>query len=129
MKQHVGAVTLIVRDYDAAIAFYTRKLGFALVEDADLGDGKRWVCVAPPGSAETRILLAEADGVRQQERIGDQTGGRVSFFLHTDDFWRDHGRMTNAGVVFREDPRQEPYGTVAVFEDLYGNAWDLLQPK
>jgi len=129
MKQHVGAVTLVVRDYDAAIAFYTQKLGFTLVEDVALGDGKRWVTVAPPGSAETRILLAKADSAQQHGRIGDQTGGRVFLFLHTDDFWRDHRRMSEAGIAFREDPREEPYGTVAVFENLYGNAWDLLQPK
>ena len=129
MKQHVGAVTLVVLDYDAAIAFYTRKLGFALVEDVALGDGKRWVTVAPPGSAETRILLAQADGAQQKSRVGDQTGGRVCLFLHTDDFWRDHRAMSERGVIFREHPREEPYGTVAVFEDLYGNAWDLLQPN
>ena len=125
---HIGLITLVVRDYDAAIAFYTGKVGFELVEDTDLGDGKRWVVVAPNGATDTR-LLAKAKGERQTCIIGDQTGGRVGFFLNTDDFARDHARMTNAGVRFLEAPRHEPYGTVAVFEDLYGNKWDLLELK
>jgi catechol 2,3-dioxygenase-like lactoylglutathione lyase family enzyme len=122
----LGAVTLLVRDYDEAIRFYVDAVGFALAEDVDLGEGKRWVVVRPAGGA-TGLLLAVADGPSQPARVGDQTGGRVGFFLHTDDFARDHARMTAAGVRFREDPRHEPYGTVAVFEDLYGNTWDLIQ--
>ncbi|HEV7648361.1 MAG TPA: VOC family protein [Actinophytocola sp.] len=124
----VGLVTLVVRDYDEAIAFYTGPLGFELREDTALGDGKRWVVVAPPGSP-TGLLLALADGPAQQARAGDQTGGRVGFFLNTDDFGRDHERMLAAGVRFEEPPRHEPYGTVAVFRDLYGNRWDLVQPR
>ncbi len=128
MVQHLGAVALVVRDYDEAIAFYVGALGFALLEDTDLGQGKRWVVLVPPGAAETRLLLAKAATPAQQARIGDQTGGRVFLFLHTDDFERDHGRMLENGVVFREAPRREAYGTVAVFEDLYGNRWDLIEP-
>jgi catechol 2,3-dioxygenase-like lactoylglutathione lyase family enzyme len=122
----LGAVTLLVRDYDEAIRFFVDAVGFALAEDVDLGEGKRWVVVRPAGGA-AGLLLAVADGPAQQARVGDQTGGRVGFFLHTDDFARDHARMTTAGVQFREQPRHEPYGTVAVFEDLYGNAWDLIE--
>lgn len=125
---HIGLCALIVRDYDDAIAFYTDKVGFDLIEDTDMGDGKRWVIVAPKGAMETRILLARASGADQENAIGNQTGGRVGFFLNTDDFARDHARMTKAGVRFLEAPRHEPYGTVAVFEDLYGNKWDLLEP-
>ncbi|WP_289079425.1 VOC family protein [uncultured Thalassospira sp.] len=124
---HIGLCALIVRDYDDAIAFYTDKVGFDLIEDTDMGDGKRWVIVAPKGATETRILLARASGADQENAIGNQTGGRVGFFLNTDDFARDHARMTKAGVQFLEAPRHEPYGTVAVFEDLYGNKWDLLE--
>jgi catechol 2,3-dioxygenase-like lactoylglutathione lyase family enzyme len=123
----IATVTLVVADYDAAIAFYVGKVGFELVEDTAMGDGKRWVVVAPTGGGAA-LLLAQADGERQAERIGDQTGGRVAFFLHSNDFAADHRRMTDAGVRFLEPPRTEPYGTVAVFEDLYGNRWDLLQP-
>ncbi|MDE2155240.1 MAG: VOC family protein [Xanthomonadaceae bacterium] len=129
MKQHLGALALLVADYDEAIAWYTRALGFTLVEDTDLGGGKRWVLLAPPGSRETRLLLAKAEGAGQTSRIGNQTGGRVFLLLHTDDFRRDWQRMLARGVAFREAPREEAYGTVAVFEDLYGNAWDLLQLK
>lgn len=125
--QRIGAVTLVVRDYDEAKAWYTEVLGFDLVEDALLGDGKRWLLVAPPGGPN--LLLARAATPEQESRIGDQTGGRVFLFLHTDDFRRDHAAMTARGVVFREAPREEAYGTVAVFEDLYGNLWDLLQLK
>ena len=125
---HLGAVSLLVRDYDEAIAFYVGKLGFDLSEDTDMGGGKRWVVVTPRGS-QGGLLLAKAAGEVQAARVGDQTGGRVGFFLHTDDFAADHARMTAAGVRFLEAPRQEPYATVAVFEDLYGNRWDLLQPK
>ena len=124
----IGAVALLVADYDEAIAFYVGKLGFDLVEDTRLSADKRWVLVAPPGATETRLLLARAAGDDQVSRIGDQTGGRVGFFLHTDDFSRDHARMRAAGVRFREEPRREAYGTVAVFEDLYGNLWDLIGP-
>jgi catechol 2,3-dioxygenase-like lactoylglutathione lyase family enzyme len=126
----IALVTLVVRDYDEAIAFYTDALGFDLAEDTDRGDGGRWVVVRPPGSAPgTGLLLARAKDDGQRGCVGAQTGGRVGFFLHTDDFARDHARMTAAGVRFLEEPRHEPYGSVAVFEDLYGNRWDLLQPK
>jgi catechol 2,3-dioxygenase-like lactoylglutathione lyase family enzyme len=125
---HLGLVTLVVRDYDEAIDFYVRAAGFELRADTPLGDGKRWVVVAPAGSRETGVLLALADGPAQEARVGDQTGGRVGLFLNTDDFARDHARMLANGVSFDEPPRHEPYGTVAVFRDLYGNAWDLIQP-
>ncbi|MEW2634889.1 VOC family protein [Streptomyces sp. NPDC048389] len=126
----IALVTLVVRDYDEAIAFYTETLGFDLVEDTDRGDGSRWVVVRPPGSAPgTGLLLARAKDEEQRASVGAQTGGRVGFFLHTDDFARDHTRMTAAGVRFLEEPRHETYGSVAVFEDLYGNRWDLLEPK
>jgi catechol 2,3-dioxygenase-like lactoylglutathione lyase family enzyme len=124
--QHIGAIALVVGDYDEALAFYVGKLGFELIEDTPLGPGKRWVLVAPPGG-ETRLLLAKAATPDQMTRVGNQTGGRVFLFLHTDDFRRDHERMRAQGVAFLEAPRAEPYGTVAVFEDLYGNRWDLLQ--
>ncbi|PRX95765.1 VOC family protein [Allonocardiopsis opalescens] len=126
---HLGLVTVVVRDYDEAIAFYVRALGFELVEDTRLGGGKRWVVVAPPGARGSAVLLARAAGPEQETRIGDQTGGRVGWFLSTDAFDRDHARMRAAGVEFEEAPRQEPYGTVAVFRDLYGNRWDLIQPR
>jgi catechol 2,3-dioxygenase-like lactoylglutathione lyase family enzyme len=129
MKQKLGCVALVVRDYDEAIAFYTQSLGFHLVEDTDLGDGKRWVRVRPPGSGGTDLLLAQAANPEQAGRIGNQTGGRVFLFLHTDDFWRDYRAMTARGVKFVRPPSEESYGTVAVFEDLYGNMWDLLQLK
>ena len=129
MTAFIGAVALLVDDYDRGIAFYRDRLGFDLVEDTDMGGGKRWVLLAPPGSAETRLLLARAGDERQAARIGDQTGGRVFLFLYTDDFTRDHSRMTAAGVRFLETPRHEPYGSVAVFEDPFGNRWDLIQRK
>ena len=128
MKQRIANITLVVRDYDEAIAFYTGKLKFDLIEDTPLTPSKRWVLVAPKGSSETRLLLAKADDETQQMAIGHQTGGRVSFFLFTDDFWRDYHRMQTDGVRFIRQPVEEVYGTVAVFEDLYGNQWDLLQP-
>lgn len=128
MKQRIANVTLVVRDYDEAIDFYTRKLGFDLIEDTHLTPTKRWVLVAPKGSNETRLLLAKADNEGQQSAIGAQTGGRVAFFLFTDDLWRDYHQMQSAGVTFVRPPIQQPYGIVAVFEDLYGNQWDLLQP-
>ncbi|MFD7997228.1 VOC family protein [Streptomyces mexicanus] len=127
--RRIALVTLVVDDYDEAIAFYTEALGFRPVEDAPRPDGSRWVVVEPgAGASGTGLLLARARGEVQAARVGDQTGGRVGFFLHTDDFARDHARMTAAGVTFLEEPRHEPYGTVAVFQDLYGNRWDLLQP-
>jgi catechol 2,3-dioxygenase-like lactoylglutathione lyase family enzyme len=128
MTQHLAAVALMVRDYDEAIAFYVGTLGFTLVEDTRLNDAKRWVLVAPPGSTETRLLLAKADSPEQKTRIGNQAGGRVFLFLHTDDFERDHAAMREKGVRFLEAPRHEEYGTVAVFVDPYGNKWDLIQP-
>lgn len=128
MNQSLALTALVVADYDAAIGFYVSKLGFTLTRDDDMGGGKRWVVVTPPGS-QGGLLLAKASGEAQVARIGDQTGGRVGFFLHTDDFDRDHAAMSAAGVKFLEAPRREAYATVAVFEDLYGNRWDLLQPK
>lgn len=123
---HLGLVALLVREYDEAIDFFTQALAFALREDLDQGDGKRWVIVDPPGG-QTGLLLARADGPAQEARIGDQHGGRVGFFLNVEDFAAAHERMTAAGVHFEEAPRHEVYGTVAVFRDLYGNRWDLLQ--
>jgi catechol 2,3-dioxygenase-like lactoylglutathione lyase family enzyme len=125
---HIGLVAVVVHDYDKALAFYTDALGFELREDTDMGAGKRWIVVAPRGAKETAVLLAKADGPAQQARVGDQTGGRVGLLLNTDDFARDHAGMLAAGVEFEEQPRHEPYGTVAVFRDLYGNRWDLIQP-
>lgn len=125
----IALVALVVDDYDEAIRFYTEALGFRLAEDTPRPDGSRWVVVEPGAPAQgTALLLARAGGEAQRSRIGDQTGGRVGFFLYTDDFARDHARMTAAGVTFLEEPRHEPYGSVAVFRDLYGNRWDLLQP-
>ncbi len=129
MNQYLAHITLVVRDYDEALAFYIEKLGFELVEDTKLDAGKRWVLVAPPGASKTRLLLAKADGAAQEKAIGNQTGGRVFLFLYTDDFDRDYARMSAAGVTFLEAPRDEPYGRVAVFEDLYGNTFDLLEPR
>jgi catechol 2,3-dioxygenase-like lactoylglutathione lyase family enzyme len=129
MPQKLGYIALVVRDYDEAIAFYTNKLQFQLIKDTDLGNGKRWVLVRPPGSTGTDLLLARAVNAEQARRIGNQTGGRVFLFLHTDDFWRDYAGMTARGVSFCRPPSEESYGTVAVFEDLYGNKWDLLQLK
>ncbi|HEX3915979.1 MAG TPA: VOC family protein [Caulobacteraceae bacterium] len=127
MPQLLALTTIVVRDYDEAVAFYRDKIGFELVEDTPLGAGKRWVVVRPRGAAGG-VLLAQGVGQRQTARIGDQTGGRVGFFLHTDDFERDYAAMTARGVRFVREPRREPYGVVAVWEDLYGNLWDLLQP-
>lgn len=126
-KQHIAHVALLVADYDAAIAFYTQKLAFSLLEDTALGGGKRWVRVAPPHSSGTALLLAKASNAAQQQHLGDQAGGRVWLFLQTNDFWRDYRRMQAQGVQFHEAPREEQYGTVVVFSDLYGNKWDLLQ--
>ena len=130
MRQSVGLVALVVRDYDEAIAFYVGVLGFSLVEDKLVPEqSKRWVVVAPPGAAESRLLLARAVGREQSSRIGNQTGGRVFLFLRTDDFWRDFNAYSAKGVVFVRQPKEEAYGTVAVFQDLYGNLWDLVQMK
>jgi catechol 2,3-dioxygenase-like lactoylglutathione lyase family enzyme len=130
MKQSLGYVALVVRDYDEAIRFYVDTLGFTLVEDSYIeAQDKRWVLVAPPGSTESRLLLARAVGEEQSSRVGNQTGGRVFLFLHTDDFWRDFNAYKKRGVIFIREPKDERYGTVAVFQDLYGNLWDLLQLK
>ena len=129
MPQHFGAVTYLVNDYDEAMAFFVGKMGFDLVEDTDLGEGKRWVLVSPPGANELRLLLAKATKPEQSASVGLQAGGRVFLFLHTDDFERNYKRMRANGIRFVETPRNEPYGTVAVFEDLYGQKWDLIEPK
>jgi len=129
MEQRIAHVALVVADYDEAIAFYTRKLGFTLVEDTyQPAQDKRWVIVAPPGAAGgTTLLLACASTPEQTRFVGNQTGGRVFLFLQTDDFWRDYHAMADAGVTFVRAPNEQPYGIVAVFEDLYGNCWDLIQ--
>ena len=130
MKQSIGYVAVVVQDYDEAIQFYVDTLGFRLIEDTCIAaQNKRWVLVAPPGSSETKLLLAQAVGAEQSSRIGNQTGGRVFLFLHTDNFWRDVDVYKRKGVVFVREPVEESYGTVAVFQDLYGNLWDLLQLK
>jgi len=130
MKQSILYVTLVVRDYDEAIAFFTQKLKFRLVEDIYQPDqDKRWVIIAPPGSEATSLLLAKASTPDQEDAIGSQTGGRVFLFLHTDHFWRDYDQMCAAGIHFAREPRQETYGIVAVFKDLYGNLWDLIGPN
>lgn len=126
--QSLGAIAYLVHDYDEAISFFTGALGFTLVEDTPQGPDKRWVTVAPRGSEGTRLLLARAVTDEQRAHVGKQGGGRVFLFLQTDDFASDHARMTQHGVRFREAPRHESYGTVVVFEDLYGNGWDLIQP-
>jgi catechol 2,3-dioxygenase-like lactoylglutathione lyase family enzyme len=122
----LSAIAYLVRDYDEAIAWFTSALGFSLIENSEMGDGKRWVLIEAGG---VRFLLAKAVGNKQIAAIGNAAGGRVAYFLNTDDFARDHARMLAAGVKFRELPRHEAYGTVAVFEDLYGNGWDLIEPK
>jgi catechol 2,3-dioxygenase-like lactoylglutathione lyase family enzyme len=127
MAQALGHVALLVRDYDEAINYFTEALGFNLLEDTPQDGGKRWVVVAPEGSKGTSLLLAKAATPEQAAAVGHQSGGRVFLFLHTDDFWRDFERMKMRGVKFLEKPRNEPYGTVAVFEDLYGNKWDLIE--
>jgi catechol 2,3-dioxygenase-like lactoylglutathione lyase family enzyme len=130
MKQSLGLTALVVRDYDEAIAFYVGTLGFTLVEDREVPEQKkRWVVVAPVGASESRLLLARAVGEEQSSRIGNQTGGRVFLFLNTDDFWRDYEAYKAKGVVFVREPAEQPYGTVAVFRDLYGNLWDLVERK
>jgi catechol 2,3-dioxygenase-like lactoylglutathione lyase family enzyme len=128
MKQSIVHVALVVRDYDDAIRFYTEKLKFTVIEDTYQPEqGKRWVVIAPPGSKGSALLLARASTPEQERVVGNQTGGRVFLFLSTDDFWRDYHRMIADGITFVRSPKVEPYGTVAVFEDLYGNLWDLLQ--
>jgi catechol 2,3-dioxygenase-like lactoylglutathione lyase family enzyme len=128
MKQSIVHVALVVRDYDEAIEFYTKRLRFTLVEDTFQPEqDKRWVVVSPPGSVGTTLLLARASKPEQEAFIGNQTGGRVFLFLNTDDFWRDYNAMVSQGIKFVREPKKEAYGTVAVFEDLYGNLWDLLE--
>ena len=129
MKKHIGAISLLVRDYDEAISYYVDKLGFRLMEDTDMGNGKRWILITPHASTDACILLAKASSPEQLSRVGDQTGGRVFLFLHTDNFQREYEAMHSKGVRFLEEPRHESYGTVVVFEDLYGNKWDLLEMK
>jgi len=130
MKQSLGLVSLLVRDYDEALAFFVITLGFRLVEDTFIPEqSKRWVVISPPGANESQLLLAKASTPVQQSQIGDQTGGRVFLFLYTDDFWRDYKSYKAKGVEFIREPKEEQYGTVAVFLDLYGNMWDLLQPS
>ena len=128
MKQKIAHISLVVADYDAAIQFYCEKLNFDLLEDTKMSETKRWVLVAPKGS-ECSLLLAKADGKQQEQSIGNQTGGRVFLFLYTDDFWRDYKSILEKCVVFVREPKEETYGTVAVFSDLYGNLWDLLERK
>ena len=128
MKQDIVHIALVVRDYDEAITFYTEKLHFELIEDTYQPEqDKRWVLVAPPGSEGTSLLLARASTPKQEASVGGQSGGRVFLFLRTDDFWRDYNRMLSAGINFVREPKNAPYGTVAVFEDLYGNLWDLIE--
>ena len=129
MKQRIAHIALVVKDYDEAIAFYTQKLDFQLIEDTKIDDEKRWVMLAPPGAGECCLLLARAANDRQSASIGNQTGGRVGFFLFTDDFWRDFNKMQEREVNFVRQPTEFVYGTVAVFEDLYGNLWDLIEPS
>jgi catechol 2,3-dioxygenase-like lactoylglutathione lyase family enzyme len=129
MNQSLGLVSLVVRDYDEALSFFVGTLGFRLIDDTVVPEqAKRWVVVSPPGATESHLLLARASTPEQESRIGTQTGGRVFLFLYTDDFWRDYQSYKAKGVVFVREPKAEPYGTVAVFLDLYGNMWDLLQP-
>lgn len=129
MKQRIAHMALVVDDYDEAINFYTGKLNFTLVEDTILSESKRWVLVAPAGSDGFSLLLAKADGDEQRSRVGNQTGGRVFLFLFTDDFWRDYPNMVANNINFVRPPVEQPYGTVAVFEDLYGNLWDFIEHK
>ena len=128
MNQHIAHIALVVNNYDEAIEFYTKKLNFTLIEDTRLSETKRWVKVAPKGDGQCCLLLAQAVNEEQQSRIGNQTGSRVFLFLYTDDFWRDYNNMLEKKINFVRPPIKEPYGTVAVFEDLYGNLWDLIEP-
>ena len=127
IKQSIANIALVVESYDDAIAFYTKKLNFQLIEDTDLGAGKRWVQISPPNSNGSNILLAKASNDQQSQAVGNQAGGRVFLFLQTNDFWRDYEQMKSQGIEFTEQPRTEAYGTVVVFKDLYGTKWDLLQ--
>lgn len=129
MTQYIGALALLIPDYDTAITYYTQVLGFILKEDISMGTEKRWVVISPPGAQECAIVLAKAKNKDELARIGNQTGGRVFLFLHTDNFWRDYEHYRSQGVQFLEEPRNEPYATVAVFEDCFGNRWDLLEKK
>lgn len=129
MRQAIHSVAFLVREYDEAIAYFTKQLSFELAEDTDLGGGKRWVLVRPKAEKGTALLLAKAATPEQDKAVGNQAGGRVFLFLHTDDFWRDYNEMRSRGVEFLEEPRREEYGTVAVFRDLYGNKWDLLERR
>ncbi|MEO6537012.1 MAG: VOC family protein [Ferruginibacter sp.] len=129
MKQHLAQIALVVNNYDEAIEFYTKKLNFVLTEDTFLSGTKRWVIISPPGSAGCKLLLAKAEGTEQESRVGNQTGGRVFLFLYTDDFWRDYNAMQEKEIEFIRTPVKEEWGTVAVFKDLYGNLWDLIEPK
>jgi catechol 2,3-dioxygenase-like lactoylglutathione lyase family enzyme len=129
MYQRIAHIALVVADYDEAIEFYTRKLGFNLLEDTLLAEGKRWVMVAPQGAKECCLVLAKAANEQQLARVGNQTGGRVALFLFTDDFWRDFRKLEAGGINFVRPPQELEYGVVAVFEDLYGNLWDLIQPS
>ncbi len=129
MKQQLAHVAIVVEDYDEAIHFYTKKLNFQLLEDTALSSTKRWVLVSPPGSQGCSLLLAKAVGEEQKLRIGNQTGGRVFLFLHTDDLYRDYNYMKENGVLFVREPSEETWGTVAVFSDLYGNLWDIIEKK
>jgi uncharacterized glyoxalase superfamily protein PhnB len=129
MQQYLAGISLVVNDYDEAIDFYTRKLSFTLLEDNRMSDTKRWVVIAPPGSTGCTLLLAKAANDAQKAAVGNQTGGRVFLFLHTNNFDRDYKQMQEAGIEFMESPRQEAYGKVVVFADLYGNRWDLIEPK
>ena len=129
MEQRIAHIALVVKDYDEAIKFYTEKLNFRLLEDTRLSEDKRWVLIAPTGAKECCLLLAKAANDKQMASIGNQTGGRVFLFLFTDDFWRDYNTMLGKNINFIRPPKEETYGLVAVFEDLYGNLWDLLQPN
>ncbi|MCH2056262.1 MAG: VOC family protein [Thalassotalea sp.] len=129
IEQNIASIALLVNDYDEAIAFYTQQLQFTLVEDTQLDEEKRWVLVSPPNSTGTKLLLAKVSDDNQKLAVGNQAGGRVMLFLQTNDFWRDYNAMKDNGVNFKEQPREEPYATVAVFEDLYGNQWDLIEYK
>lgn len=128
MQQHIAQIAIVVNDYNEAINFYTKKLHFTLLEDTVLSENKRWVIVAPAGSTGCKLLLAKAANEKQLSRVGNQTGGRVFLFLYTDNFWRDYNDYCNNGIKFIREPVKEGYGTVAVFEDLYGNLWDLIEP-
>lgn len=129
MNQHIAHIAIVVKDYDEAINFYCNQLGFELKEDTEMSATKRWVMVKPKGEGSCSLLLAKAVDEEQESRIGNQTGGRVFLFLYTDDFWRDYNNYTSKGIAFVREPKEEVYGTVAVFKDLYGNLWDLIEPK